>query len=124
MLVPVEESDDELLCLCLGVFAFACLFSAALDLNKPARRPAFAHQGSLGRPLRRTRVRSRGRIVVVAPCRCQNDMHKSGMYPFLRPGALSFGEDLLIEESALEIAPPQLLPATHKSRSVISRLVI
>ena len=92
-----------------------CLVSAAFDLNKPARRPAFAHQG-------------RGPFSETAcgggPCRCQNDMHKSGMYPFLRPGALSFGEDLLVEESALELAPPQLLPVTHKSRSVISRLVI
>ena len=87
-----------------------CLFSAVLDLNKPARRPAFAHQGSLGGPRRRTRGRSRGRVVVVAPCRCQDDMHKSGRYPFRRPGALSFGEDLLVEESALELAPQQLLP--------------
>ena len=75
MLVPLEQSDNEFLSLCLSVSACACLFSAALDLNKPARRTAFAHQGSLGRPLGGTRVRSRGRIVVVAPCRYQNDMH-------------------------------------------------
>ena len=64
-----------------------------------ARGPASPHQGPFS-----------GRVVVAAPCRCQDDMHKSGRYPFRRPGALSFGEDLLVEESALELAPQQLLP--------------
>ena len=53
-----------------------CLFSAVLDLNKPARRPASAHQGSLGGPRRRTRGRSRGgwwwRRHAVARMTCTN----------------------------------------------------
>ena len=75
-------------------------------------------RGRSGGPLRRTRGRSRGRVVVVAPCRCQNDMHTYTTYleHELQTNHISKQVDLKRSVVWDSVGFKELLDDMHKSR--------